>query len=338
MSKPIRDLVSLETLIESAVGFSLPLKVPFRGVTHREGLVFNGPSGWGEFSPFLEYDLESSSHWLASGVEAAFGSWPDSLRDEVRVNAIIPALDPIEAAALAVQSAQDFGSTTFKIKVAGPGSTLDDDCARLDAVREALDAEVGRHARIRIDANGAWDFRQAIEAIAALDDASGGLEYVEQPCMDLVELSQVRRNCAVMIAVDESIRNAEDPVKIANGSVADVLVLKVPPLGGVSKALEVIEAARVPVVVSGAIDTAVGLSAGLALAGAIDELPFACGLGTGGLLGSDLVASTRVPVNGVLKVDRVEPDEDQLAAASESLGAERMQWWIDRLTKSWELV
>lgn len=342
----------LGEVLESAVPFRVELKVPFRGVTHREGLLLQGPSGWGEFAPFVEYDDDVASRWLRAGVEAAYGTWSEPVRTQVPVNAIIPALDPDEAKELALATWRETGSTTFKIKVAGEGlefkESLDADCARVAAVREAMDDAIAtahdpasglpRLARIRVDANGAWSYGEAMQAIAALDDAAKGLEFVEQPCMDLSDVAEIRRNSVSMIAVDESIRTAEDPVRIANGSIADVLVLKAPPLGGVLAAHEVIEAARVPVVVSGAMDTSVGLSAGLALAGCIEELPFACGLGTGELLATDVVRNPVVPTAGVLTVSRHEPDADALLAAREALPADRVTWWTNRLTRAWELL
>lgn len=338
--------VELNQVLAQAVPFQVPLKVPFRGVTHREGMLLSGPSGWGEFAPFVEYDDQTASSWLLSALEAAYGQWPEPTRTRVPVNAIIPALDPERAAALAVAAWQTTGTTTFKIKVAGQGATLAQDCARVAAVRAAVDQQLAqaakaagtkpRLARIRVDANGGWNYREALTAIAALDEAAKGLEYVEQPCLELADVAQVRRNSVAMIAVDESIRTAEDPVRIANGSIADILVLKAPPLGGVAAALEVVEAARVPVVISGAMDTSVGLSSALALAGSVAELPFACGLGTGELLARDVVARPVVPTNGELAVTRIEPDKDQLELAQATIPPDRITWWQERLTRVWE--
>lgn len=347
-ARALTTKVDVDEILASTVPFRVELKVPFRGVTHREGLLLQGPSGWGEFAPFTEYDDLTASRWLLAGVEAAFGQWPDPVRQEVRVNAIIPALLPDEAASFAFKAFATNGTTTFKIKVGGDGSSLDDDCARVAAVREAVDSAITaahdpttgkvRPARIRVDANGTWTYEEALQAIPALDDAAKGLEYVEQPCMDLGDLAQVRRNSVVMIAADESIRTAEDPVRIANGSIADVLVLKAPPLGGVNAALEVIEAARVPVVISGAMDTTVGLSVGLALAGAVEDLPFASGLGTGELLATDVVVSPVVPQDGSLTVQRYAPDDEALEIASSSVSPERADWWRERLRRAWELL
>lgn len=340
--------LKLADVLANAVPFSVPLKVSFRGVQHREGLLLEGPSGWGEFAPFVEYDDDVAARWLQGAIEAAYGTWPTAVRSTIPVNAIVPELPPQQAAELAVATWRANGTTTFKIKVAGANSTLDADCERVAAVRAAVDAAIAeahdlaegrpKLARIRVDANGGWSYSEALTAITALDDAAKGLEYVEQPCQELVDVAAVRRNSVAMIAVDESIRNAEDPVRIANGSIADVLVLKAPPLGGVNAALEVIEAARVPVVISGAMDTSVGLGAGIALAGAVSELPFACGLGTGELLAADVVANPVVPQAGELPVTRIAPDPPQLATARAALSDERASWWSDRLQRAWELL
>ena len=50
---------------------ALPTKTNFRGITVREVALFKGEYGWGEFSPFLEYDDLESSLWLQSAIEAA---------------------------------------------------------------------------------------------------------------------------------------------------------------------------------------------------------------------------------------------------------------------------
>jgi O-succinylbenzoate synthase len=326
----------LAELLASATPFALPLAKPFRGVTHREGVLLQGPSGFGEFAPFLEYDDNTCACWLASGIEAAYGTWPQAVRDRIPVNAIIPALTPTEAAAMAYRAYVGDGCTTVKVKVAEAGQTLDDDVARIAAVRSAQWSAGVHHPAIRIDANGAWTVDEAVVAIRELDGVSGGLEYVEQPCRTLEELAELRGRISVPIAADESIRTASDPIRAAQMSAADIVVVKVPPLVGVHLALEVVRAAGVPVVVSGAMDSSVGLSAGIALAAAVDSLPLACGLGTGALLADDLVAVPVRPRHGSLAVGRIAPDPERLAAASDRLGPQRRAWWLDRLARAWE--
>ncbi len=279
-------------------------------------MILQGPSGYGEFAPFLEYDDETCARWLASAVEAAWGLWPAVLRSQVPVNAIVPAVAPDRAAQLARRAFLEDGCTTVKIKVAAQGEDLDDDLARIAAVAAQQRALGVPDPRIRIDVNGAWTPEEAIVAIPECDDVAGGLEYVEQPCAGIDELAFVRSRVDVAIAADESIRTAADPVAVVGRGAADIVVVKAAPLGGVERTLEVCAAAGVPVVVSGAMDSAVGLASGLAVAGALPVLPYACGLGTGALLAADLVAEPLVARNGVLDVGRIAPDAEALAVAN----------------------
>ena len=224
--------------------------------------------------------------------------FPAPVRDRVPVNTTVPAVDAAPAAALV----RDSGCTTAKVKVAEPGQTLADDVERVAAVRDAL----GPAGRVRIDANGAWDVETALVSLARLERHD--LEYVEQPCATLDELAEVRRRGRVPVAADESIRTAEDPIRAAQAGAVDVVVLKVQPLGGVRRALEVADAAGVPAVVSSALETSIGLAAGVAFAAALPELPYACGLGTATLLAGDVVADPLVPRDGHLAVRRPAPD------------------------------
>jgi o-succinylbenzoate synthase len=280
--------------------FRVPMRRRFRGVTERTGVLLHGPAGWGEWSPFPEYGPAYASRWLAAAVAAATRPFPAPVRDRVPVNTTVPAVEPADAAAL-VRAA---GCRTAKVKVAEPGQDLARDVERLAAVRDAL----GPSGRIRIDANAAWDVETAVLAIARLDRAAGGLEYVEQPCRTLDELRDLRRRVDVLLAADESVRTAEDPVRIAGLDAADVVVVKVQPLGGVARALEVIEAAGLPAVVSSALETSVGLAAGVALAAALPTLPYDCGLGTATLLAGDVTDRPLTPRDGHLEVRRVAPD------------------------------
>ncbi|XRQ15014.1 o-succinylbenzoate synthase [Actinomadura welshii] len=282
--------------------YSIPMRTRFRGVTRREGVLIEGPAGWGEFSPFPEYGPAECARWLAAAREAARDGWPAPVRGTVPVNATIPAVGPERAFALA----RDSGCRTAKVKVAERGQSDADDMARVEAVRDA----VGPGGRVRIDVNGAWDVEHAARMIRALDRWE--LEYVEQPCATLEELARVRRRVDVPVAADESIRRAEDPLKVRAAEAADVAVLKVQPLGGVAAALRVAEACGLPVVVSSAVETSVGLAAGVALAAALPELPYACGLGTLSLLEGDVAADPLVPVAGEIAVRRPAVDEAAL--------------------------
>lgn len=298
--------------------YAVPMRTRFRGITVREGVLLHGPTGWGEFSPFLDYADDECVPWLASAVESATEPWPAPVRDRVPINCTVPVVEPERARQLVSAS----GCTTAKVKVADPGMPLADDCSRVAAVREAL----GPGGRIRVDANAAWDVDTAVTAIRALAAAAGGLEYVEQPCPSLAELAAVRRRVAVPIAADESIRRSDDPLRVAVAGAADIAVIKVAPLGGVRRALTVAEACGLPCVVSSAVETSVGLAAGLALAGALPSLEHACGLGTVSLLTSDVVESPFRPVDGWLPVPAKAPEPIAVDADQETT-----RRWSDRL-------
>ena len=284
--------------------FSIPMRTRFRGITVREGVLLRGEGGWGEWSPFLEYDAAVAAPWLRCAEEAAAGDWPEPVRAAVPVNVTVPAVDAEQAHAIVRAG----GCRTAKVKVAEPGQTLADDEARLEAVRDAL----GPAGRVRVDANGAWDVDDAVTAIVALDRAAGGLEYVEQPCAAVEDLAVVRRRVDVPIAADESIRRAADPYRVRDLEAADIAVLKVQPLGGVRACLRIAEDIGLPVVVSSALETSVGIAAGVALAAALPELPYACGLATVQLLTDDVVTTPLLPVDGALPVLRPEVDEAAL--------------------------
>ncbi len=301
--------------------YAIPLRNRFRGITVRDGVLLPGPAGWGEFCPFADYSDAESLPWLHAAVEASETGWPAPVRDRVEVNTTVPVVGPEKAYELVSKS----GCRTAKVKVADPRSSLADDCARVEAVRDAL----GPGGAIRVDANTAWDVDTAVRAIADLDKAAGGLEYAEQPCPTIDDLAAVRRRVSVRIAADESIRRAEDPLKVAVAGAADIAVLKVSPLGGVRRALEVAEACGLPCVVSSAVETSVGLAAGLALAGALPELEFACGLGTISLLEGDVCADPLSPVDGYLPVLRQPPEPTAAYAASADVQAA----WEARLAR-----
>jgi O-succinylbenzoate synthase len=303
--------------------FAIPLHTRFRGITIREGMLIRGEAGWGEWSPFLEYPPEVAAPWLRCAEEAAAGDWPDPVRDEVPVNVTVPAVGAEQAHRIA----REGGCATAKVKVAEPGQALADDQARVEAVRDAL----GPTGRVRVDANGAWSVDDAVAAVKALDAAASGLEYVEQPCATVEELAAVRRSVDVPVAADESIRRAADPYRVRDLEAADIAVLKVQPLGGVRACLRIAEDIDLPVVVSSALETSVGIAAGLALAGALPSLPYACGLATVQLLTADVVAEPLRPVDGVLpvKAPSVDPHALDLLTAT----ADRVAHWQGRLAE-----
>lgn len=296
--------------------YSIPLRARFRRLNTRDGMIFTGPAGIGEFSPFWDYDDVESAAWLKAARETAEQGWPAPVRESIPVNVTIPAVGPERARELVAASG---GCMTAKVKVAEPGDTLADELNRVAAVREAL----GAAGKIRVDANGGWDTDTAIEHLQALDKAAGGLEYAEQPVPTVPELARVRRAVDVPIAADESIRRASDPLEVARQEAADIMVVKVQPLGGVRAALAIIEEVGLPAVVSSALESSVGIAAGLALAGALPELPYACGLATVNLFISDTVTEPLLPQGGALPVLAPEkiilrPDLDQTAADPET--------------------
>ena len=301
--------------------FSIPMQTRFRGITVREGVLLPGDAGWGEFSPFLEYDARTAEPWLRAAREAADEGWPEQVRDTVPVNVTVPAVGPEQA----FRTTRLGGCRTAKVKVAEPGQTLAEEQARLEAVRDAL----GPDGRIRVDANGLWSLDEAVTRIPLLDRAAGGMEYVEQPCASVEDLAAVRRRVDVPVAADESIRRAEDPYRVRDLEAADVAVLKVQPLGGVRACLRIAEDIGLPVVVSSALETSVGIAAGVALAAALPNLSYACGLATVQLLTDDVVVDPLLPVDGVLPV--AAPTVDEAALTRTAATADRAEHWRDRL-------
>lgn len=303
--------------------FALPMTLRFRGITVREGMLLHGEAGWAEWSPFREYPPVEAASWLAAAREAATQPDPAPVRAQVPVNVTVPAVDPERARELVLAA----GSRTAKVKVGGDGTTLADDIARVEAVRDALGAD----GRVRVDANGTWDVDGALAAIREL--SRFGLEYVEQPVAAVEDLARLRRELArrgidVLIAADESIRRAEDPWLVRRLEAADVAVVKVQPLGGVRAALRMAAELGLPTVVSSALDTSVGLRSGLVLAAALPELPHACGLDTGRLLQADVVAEPLRARDGAMTVP---PRPDLLPAAEHAADAETTAWWLARL-------
>lgn len=323
-------LPPLPDLLANAHVVALPLATRFRGIDVREAVVFEGPEGWTEFSPFAEYDDAEAATWLAAAIDFGWSAQPAPVRTRVPVNATVPAVD---AASVDGILARFDGCRTAKVKVAEPGQRLADDVARVRAVRAAMGAE----GRIRIDANGGWNVDEAEHALHAL--AEFDLEYAEQPCASVEELAELRRRVKYMgipIAADESVRKAADPLAVARAGAADLVVVKAQPLGGVRRALAMVAEAGLPAVVSSALDTSIGLSMGVALAAALPELDFDCGLGTSALFTADIVVPPLRPEGGSLPVARVAPDPERLAALAAS--EDRRAWWVTRLIRCHALL
>jgi len=319
------DLPSLSELLADARVVALPLVTRFRGIELREAMLLRGPQGWTEFSPFTEYADAEASSWLLGAIDFGWTPTPPALRDRIPVNATLPS---VSADAVEGILARYAGTRTVKVKVAEPGQELADDVARVKATREFL----GPEGRIRVDANGGWNVDEAEHAAHAL--AGFDLEYLEQPCASVEELVELRgrlHDWQLPIAADESVRKAEDPLAVARAGAADLLVIKAQPLGGIHRALEIIADASLPVVVSSALETSVGVSMGAALAAAIPELDFDCGLATVGLFEADVATTPLIAADGSIPVTRVELDEDALTrfAASQV----RELWWRARLER-----
>ena len=320
----------LTELLASARVVALPLAVKFRGLWTRELMLFHGPQGWTEFSPFVEYNDDEAVHWLRAAIEFGWSPLPELHRDSIMVNATVPAVGAEQVAE--VLSHFD-GCRTAKVKVGEPGQQLSDDVARVREVRRIL----GPVGRIRVDANAAWNVDEAEHAFHAL--AEFDLEYVEQPCATLAELAELRERTHYMdvpIAADESIRKAEDPLAVARAVAAEVLVLKAQPLGGISTIVELSESVSLPIVLSSALESSVGIAMGLYAAAAVKELNFDCGLGTASLLVADVTTEPLVPVAGQIAVQRpvVSPELVERFAAD----PDTTSWWLERLERCYDLL
>jgi O-succinylbenzoate synthase len=307
------------------------MRTKFRGVSTREVLLFEGPQGWAEWSPFTEYEDAEAAIWLRAAIDFAFEEQPSLLRTSVGINATLPAVAP-EAIETTLAPFGDFA--TVKIKVAERGQSLEQDIERVSAVHR-----IYQHAKLRLDANGGYGVDSAKELIDTLLEIGIAVEYLEQPVASLADLAEVRRYAnarGIRVAADESIRKASDPLEVSRVGAADIAVIKVAPLGGVSAALDICKQSGLPVVVSSALETSVGISMGLHLAGALPALDFDCGLGTVALLSEDVCAEPLIPISGKLPVKRVTPDESQLLKLAAN--PERTAWWLERLRRCGDIL
>jgi len=306
-----------QLLLETLRVVALPMKTNFRGVTVREVALIQGEYGWGEFSPFLEYDDAESAPWLACAIEAATQPKPKLYRSEVAVNGTIPALNDREELERVVNSFP--GVTTFKVKV---GSNASEDIARINVLRS-----LRPNAKLRIDANGLWSVDQAVSFLQSV----GNIEYIEQPCATIEELCELKKRVDVKIVGDEVLRKARDPFAIELAGAVDYLMLKVQPLGGIKRAHQIAEHHKLPVVVSSALESAVGINYGLILAASFENMNFDCGLGTGSLLAKNVV---ELPiVDGKIEISDVKPVLDGL-----DVNADRFEWWKNRIMRTAELL
>ena len=311
-------MLTLEEIFKDFHLVKLNLKTPFRGVSYREVALFKGPSGWGEFSPFLEYNQYESASWLAAGIEAAFGDQTPLERDEISINATLPAINDRES--IEKIMALYPGAKTVKIKV---GNDKKVNLARIATVKE-IDSDL----KIRLDVNGSWSVEEAVDNLKDIQDQ---IEYVEQPCCSLDELRALKRRNDVPIAVDELLRKNSDPFSLNLEDVADFLVLKVSPLGGVMRAKKIAEHHQIPVVVSSALESAVGISQGLQLAAALKGYSNDSGLATGVLFESDVGAHPIIA--GKIRVSMIEP----IGLLANSCSVDRIEWWQRRVKDSFEI-
>ena len=306
-----------QLLLETLRVVALPMKTNFRGVTVREVALIQGEYGWGEFSPFLEYDDAESAPWLACAIEAATQPKPKLFRTEVTVNGTIPALNDREELERVVNSFP--GVTTFKVKV---GSNASEDIARINVLRS-----LRPNAKLRIDANGLLSVEQAVSLLQLVGD----IEYIEQPCATVEELRELKKRVDVKIVGDEVLRKAKDPFAIDLSGAVDYLMLKVQPLGGIKRAHQLAQHHKLPVVVSSALESAVGINYGLTLAASFENMNFDCGLGTGSLLAKN-VAQLPI-VDGKIQISDVVPNLEGL-----DVSADRYEWWKNRIMRTAELL
>lgn len=331
-SKPQATLAELR---ETARVVSLPLRTKFRGLIEREVMLFEGPQGWAEWSPFVEYETAEAAVWLEAAIEFGWSAQATELADgsanSIAVNAILPAVAPAAVAEIL----RRFGQfSTLKMKVAEPGQSLDHDLARIDAA-----LEFNPDVKIRLDANGAYSVSQAVELAKSLVERSIEVEYLEQPVATVSEMAELRallEPTGIKIAADENVRKASDPLAVARAGAADILVLKAAPLGGISRAIEIASQAALPTVVSSAMDSSVGLSMGAFLAAKLPNHGFDAGLGTASLLAADVTREPLKPVEGKIEVRRIEVDQ----AALDRHRAEdhRVDWWLDRLEQAYSAL
>lgn len=329
----VSQVAPLSELLGSAAVVSIGLRTRFRGLLEREALLFKGPEGWAEWSPFTEYSDEEAAVWLRAAIEFAYQPTPALQRNQIGINATLPAVGPDQVEKVLGR----FGRfATVKIKVVEHGEDLSADLARINRV-----VELFPDAKIRLDANGGYTVLEALNLSKTLLENKVPLEYLEQPVASIGELAQLRvelkRNgLEVQIAADESIRKATDPMAVVHAGAADILVLKAAPLGGIRQALEIAAEAALPAVVSSALETSVGLSMGAHLAAALPELTFDCGLGTASLLIGDVSSSPLKVIDGQLEVRRVEVDQSRL----DTFRAEdhRADWWLERLERCYKLL
>jgi len=301
----------------------VPLRNKFRGITIREVAIFRGSEGWSEFSPFLEYGDEEAAIWMAAALEAAHHPWPELYRDRIAVNATLPIVEPALVRGILARFP---GTTTVKIKV--------DDFEKGSLVVEEV-LEINPEMKIRLDVNGGWSTDQAISNLLEYHLRFGNVfDYIEQPCLTVAELAVVKPEVPIRIAADESIRKnlGADFTNFSN--FADVAILKWQPVGGFTAAHKIASEMGLPVVISSALETGIGISHGLALAASFKDSSQVCGLGTVALFAGDICSPATVVEDGYIDVKRREPAEFERYLAP----PERADYWKQRILRVLHLI
>ncbi|OFN70088.1 O-succinylbenzoate synthase [Rothia sp. HMSC078H08] len=325
-------LPPLQEVLENLFTVEIPMTVTFRGVNSRQSALICGPHGWGEFAPFLEYGPQESAAWLACALEAAWLPTPEPVRTRIPLNATLPAVPAERVPEVLAKYAGDIQE--LKIKVAEKGQSLADDIARVAAAREALP-----NARLKVDANMGYTFAGALDALRKLCEY--GIIYAEQPVASIEDMAALRFAIAkegqpARIAADESIRKAEDPLKVARANAADLMVIKAAPLGGVRRALALVEQAQLPAVVSSALESSVGIGVGASLAASLPTLRYGCGLGTVSLMAEDVTDEPLIARDGFMDLRTITPSPQRLERLATD--EQTRQWWVERVTACYRVL
>ena len=325
-------LPPLKEVLENLFTVEIPMTVTFRGVNSRQSALIRGPHGWGEFAPFLEYGVQESAAWLACALEAAWLPTPEPVRTRIPLNATLPAV-PAERVP-EVLAKYEGEIQELKIKVAEKGQSLADDIARVAAARDALP-----NARLKVDANMGYTLAGALDALRKLCEY--GIIYAEQPVASIEDMAALRFAIAkeglpARIAADESIRKAEDPLKVARANAADLMVIKAAPLGGVRRALALVEQAQLPAVVSSALESSVGIATGASLAASLPTLKYGCGLGTVSLMAEDVTDEPLIARDGFMDLRAITPSPQRLERLATD--EQTRQWWVERVTACYRVL
>ena len=313
----------LEKIFNDLTVVAIPTRTNFRGVTIREAALFRGAAGWSEFSPFIEYSDVEAEKWLYAALEGANTPWPELKRSSIGINATLPKVEIDRVPEILNRFP---GAMTVKIKI----DDFENDCELVEA---ALD--FNPDFKIRLDVNGGWSLETALLNLYNYYLRFGKIfEYIEQPCLEIADLKELKKEIPMKIAIDESIRKALTSDFSGAKEFADIAIIKWAPSGGITRANKLIEKIGLPAVISSALDTGIGISHGLALAASQSDLSFDCGLATSSLLESDVINPPLEITAGTIAVQRTSLDEK--LAAKYLASADRRLWWQNRIERIWE--